>query len=163
MDQIDEKVYSRTKFDKLEERYKWAKVRWEFMRRSPEYRKDYDKAEKAWFSSSSVLNKQKIEENDAVMIGVDASRSLKDYEICSKYGLDKILFNPDKSFDELARTDSPDSILNAFIIGCMINPPAAISVDTEISATYQTSDTGNGIGVLIGVGSSNHHFFIVIT
>ena len=41
-------------FKDWEQVHKWAKVRWEFMRRSPEYREDYEKAQKLRSKISTI-------------------------------------------------------------------------------------------------------------
>lgn len=114
----------------MSEQDQWAKYRWEFMRRSPEYKKDYQRA---------ILLREKaaekpVEQNNGMLncLGYERTPEGKEeFNLCKKYGLAPIpgyLFDPDKSFDEIAER----SLINPMAVGSWLFPNGLLRIDMDL-------------------------------
>jgi hypothetical protein len=94
---------------KYQDKRKWAKYRWEFMRRSPEYRKDYREIEELRKKVQLPADLEQIRKEKGVMIypnGQYQQEAQTERDVCRKYELGvEFMLDPKKSFDELELMD----------------------------------------------------------
>ncbi len=108
--------------DRAQKQRDYAKYRWEFMRRDPEYRRDWEKAQEIRKRVKLEEGLKKVLEETGVMVYPPEYQEEYEQELalCKKYGLGldrAYMFDPDKSFEELTEY-SPDFYIS------MINPSA---------------------------------------
>jgi hypothetical protein len=129
-----------------ETKREWAKYRWEFMRRSPQYIKDFETVERirkdvalqaglkpTWTDASDFMTYPDGFKKEANM----------ELDLCNKHGLrTNTLLDPKKSFEEIVGSDLPEELpkknlqlsnqqLMGLFLASLINPPSAHFLDFD--------------------------------